>query len=594
MKSVTKTMSQELLGKKRANDPREETEEPIRPPGREELPNRQPGREDRPIPLLRYHPISPLNESQSYLCTLCDNLYIPNYKKVCDHFVDEHPYRINYLKTIIPFDDLELLKCRIFVKQVLSKHIISNEKAKHNGKSILVNLFFNPTTYQFVDCFKKGMYSKEYSRIFCNLYKKVILDFVDYVRKYMDDVEKMVETLPYEIPAFIKNKNELANINFENYCDLNFYKNETKRAFFFVDNPHVDSGISDDNLKRGDIFSDSSSESDPKKFPTVSEIKFVNKINKLNESDREKAEDFQNYINENNYRWIINEDYSRKLIHPEPKGTKIFAENYHDIISKYYDHKKKVLDEYFSEDKKKYYEDNHYGSSNNANKNNHRRRLSKKFFRRYKFKKNFHKKEKKRDDSEIMSLKESDEDIFGNKIIKVKLDHSFHEEDLHSMKDFDNQSCIFMENNINSNNVNTNISSNNIIKKDDHRNSVNINDLQGMNNLKDNQKESFLELSNVLHEYYLYQKRFGRYNKYRNRNRSSKTANRNVDQNSIAINENKDASNYENDIDNKNNILIYNDNQFGSSNNDISTHKEVNNEILNDIKMKKEILNLNE
>ena len=52
------------------------------------------------------------------------------------------------------------------------------------------------------------------------------------------------------------------------------------------------------------------------------------------------SEDSKNYINENNYRWVINEDYSRKLIHPEPKGTKIFAENYQDIISKYYDHSK--------------------------------------------------------------------------------------------------------------------------------------------------------------------------------------------------------------------------------------------------------------
>ena len=245
---------------------------------------REPEAPKEPIKLERNQPIDITDETRSYVCPLCPNYIISNYKTLCDHFVYIHPYRINFLKNIIPVRKLSILKARIFVEQVLTKRIISNEEAKHNSRDILYNLIFSPTTYQFVRRFQRGKYNADYSTVVCNLEKHILYDFIKFVNRHIQGLKDLLDTLPFKNPMDFRKDEDFAAINFENYIDMNFYKNTTKNAFFFVDNLHVDSGESDQNLKSDDLFS--SPEEEPKKFDPYNRPKIMNKIDQLDESDR--------------------------------------------------------------------------------------------------------------------------------------------------------------------------------------------------------------------------------------------------------------------------------------------------------------------
>ena len=216
---------------------------------------------------------------------------------------------------------------------------------------------------------------------------------------------------------------------------MNFYKNTTKNAFFFVDNLHKDSGSSDDDLKSDDLFGSSDKEDDKK--VRSGDAKLSNDMDHLNETDREKVEELEKLLKEDIAKMIFTENRTQKLIYPKLKQRKLFCENYHKIISQYYDYKRQKINEYFKdENHKRYFEDNLYRSSYFSQKI----KINKKFKRG----KNYYQKymnslkPKREVDIEYVDLFDDDEkEDFDKQIIKCKIDSMLSEDDIHSAKNFD-------------------------------------------------------------------------------------------------------------------------------------------------------------
>ena len=128
------------------------------------------------------------------------------------HYSDYHPLYIKDLRNLVGIREYMIAQDKIYIN-LITKGLIKNADIKdYNIYLSLVNMVFNSNTMTYIEDFKKGIYNKEISIIFCNYSKRILKEFITFNIKYLKEFLKCLNELNLKVPS-IGNRKRLKEIN---------------------------------------------------------------------------------------------------------------------------------------------------------------------------------------------------------------------------------------------------------------------------------------------------------------------------------------------------------------------------------------------
>ena len=169
-----------------------------------------------------------------YICKRC-NEKIGQMEAISRHYSDFHPLYIKDIKNLVGIREYMLAQAKIFINLIFNGLMRNVDIKDYNTYINLTNMIFNANSITYIKNFKKGMYNKELSTIFCNYSKKIIKEFINFNIEYLKEFLKCLDELNFKVPS-IDNRKQLRELNLFNTINLNVNQTENNQGYFFINN----------------------------------------------------------------------------------------------------------------------------------------------------------------------------------------------------------------------------------------------------------------------------------------------------------------------------------------------------------------------
>ena len=169
-----------------------------------------------------------------YICKRC-NEKIGQMEAISRHYSDFHPLYIKDIKNLVGIREYMLAQAKIFINLIFNGLMRNVDIKDYNTYINLTNMIFNANSITYIKNFKKGMYNKELSTIFCNYSKKIIKEYINFNIEYLKEFLKCLDELNFKVPS-IDNRKQLRELNLFNTINLNVNQTENNQGYFFINN----------------------------------------------------------------------------------------------------------------------------------------------------------------------------------------------------------------------------------------------------------------------------------------------------------------------------------------------------------------------
>ena len=251
------------------------------------------------------------------------------------HYADEHPELLPELKHVISLRNFLLFRCRVFINTLVKYYKDRIDITKRgNVKDILTQMVFDNKTIKFVDDWFNGHYDRNFYQCVSSVPFDVLNNYLELCQNHIFRFRRCIKNMNYIYfdEKNIQNyENNLKNIRFEDFSDIDLYQTQHKEAFFFIT-------LTDDKKEKFDkIVKENKNTIDFKKFDNVvdKEIYDKSKNSKVEIEDNE-YKIYDNQILRNDVEVKKNQGFMSQIYHKNSSDfiNNMIPPNYKELINK--------------------------------------------------------------------------------------------------------------------------------------------------------------------------------------------------------------------------------------------------------------------